>query len=105
MDDELQPTPTTTASDRLAEEILEAIEAIAARIPRLEAPHTMTAGSVRSGRTVSDDAIISMIGAVEREPQLQTLATFDVDYARETLQFNHAFRHVIDRLNFLTARV
>jgi hypothetical protein len=112
MDDELElippvgdPWPTITASDRLAAEIIEAIDAIAARIPCLEGPHPMTAPSVRSGRTVPKAAIISMIAAVEDQPQLQQLETFNIDYARETLQFNEAFRHVIDRLNALTASV
>jgi hypothetical protein len=105
MDDELESTPTTTPSDSLAAEILDAIEAIAGRIPRLEMPHPMTAGSVRGGRTVPDEAILSMIAAVEDAPQLQTLGTFNVDNAREMLQFNHAFRPVIDRLNLLTASI
>lgn len=33
------------------------------------------------------------------------LETFDVDAARETLQFNDAFRHVVDRLNALVASI
>ena len=96
-------TPTTTASDLLAAEIIAAIEAIAARIARLEGPHPSTAPRVRGARTIPDAAIISMIAAVEREPQLQALGTFDGDNARAMLQFNHAFDHVLDRLNMLTA--
>jgi hypothetical protein len=105
MDEEQQPKPAITASDLLAAELLEAIEAIAGRIPQLETPHPMTAGSVRGGRTVPDDAIISMIGAVENAPQLQALGTFNVDSAREMLQFNLAFRHVVDRLNMLAGSI
>ena len=105
MDEELSPSPTVTASDRLANELLEAIDAIAARIPRLEMPHPKTTGSVRSGRTVPAEAILAMIAAVEDAPQLRTLGTFDVDEAREMMQFNFAFRPVIDRLNLLTASI
>ena len=96
-------TPTITPADRLASEILDAIEAIAGRIAVLQIPHSTTAPHVRGGRTVSNDAIISMIAAVEAEPRLQQLGTFDVDDARAMLQFNHAFDPVMDRLNLLTA--
>jgi len=95
--------PTTTASELLAAEIIAAIEAIAARIARLEGPHPLTAPRVRGARTISDDAVVSMIAIVEGEPQLQALGTFDQDNARAMLQFNHAFDRVMDRLNMLTA--
>ena len=98
----MDQTPTITASDRLAAELLEAIDALAARIPRLQPPHPSTAAQVRGARTIPDEAILSMIAAVEETPQLQSLGTFDVDEARATLQFNHAFRQVVDRLEMLT---
>ena len=112
MDEEITPVPAPdapeapkTASDLLADEILEAIIALAARIPKLEGPHATTASHVRGGRTVPEDAIMSMIAAVNAEPQLQQLGTFNVDDALAMLQFNAAFRHVVDRLEFLTASV
>ena len=105
MEDEFEPNPTITASDQLATELLEAIEAIAGRIPGLESPHPMTQGSVRSGRTVSNEAIISMIGAVENLPELQALGIFNVDNALQMLQFNNAFRTVVHRLNALAGSI
>jgi hypothetical protein len=98
-------TPTITASDRLAAEIAEAIDAIAERIPRLERPHPSSASRVRGARTVSREFIESMIAAVESQPELRAVNTFDVDEARQMLQFNDAFRHVVDRLAALTASV
>jgi hypothetical protein len=95
-------TPTITASDRLAGEIA---EAIAGRIPRLARPHPSTASRVGGARTVSREFIESMIAAVESQPELRAVNTFDVDEAREMLQFNDAFRHVVDRLEALTASV
>ena len=105
MDDKLEPNPTVTASERLAAELMDIVEMIAGRIPGLEGPHPATAPHVRGGRTVPEAAVISMIAAVESEPRLQQLGTFDVDAAREMLQFNGAFRHLIDRLNALVASV
>ena len=109
MSDELDasdiPSPTITSAALLAAEIFEAIEGIIARIGRLESAHPMTAPFVRGGRTVSDDAIISMIAAVQQEPVLAQLGTFDVDDARAMMQFNESFRHVLDRINALASSV
>jgi len=89
----------------LANEIAEAIEAIAARIPQLEAPHPSTAPGVRGARTVSREFIVSMITAVEATPELQSVGTFDTQKARATLQFIDAFRPIADRLAALLASV
>ncbi len=99
------PTPTVTKADIIAESVFELIEAIAARIPDLEAPHATTRPAVRSARTVSREAIMSMIAAVENQPMLQRLGTFDVDEARAMLQFNFALRTVLLRLQHLTASI
>jgi hypothetical protein len=99
------PTPTITASDRLAAEIAEAIDALAERIPRLERPHPSSASRVRGARTVSREFIESMMAMVESQPELQAVNTFDVDEAREMLQFTDAFRHVVDRIDALKASV
>jgi len=64
MDTSRHSSPTITTAERLANEIADAIEAIAARIPQLEAPHPSTATSVRGARTVSREFIVSMIAAV-----------------------------------------
>jgi hypothetical protein len=99
------PSPTVTAAERLASEIAEAIDAIAARIPQLEAPHPSTATGVRGARTVSREFIVSMIAAVEAMPELQSVHTFDPEEARATLQFIDAFRPIADRLAALLASV
>lgn len=96
---------TVTAQEKLAAEIIEAIEAIAARIPRLEAPHPSTAAHVRGARTVSREFLASMIAAVEDRPELRGVGTFDVDEARDTLQFLDAFRPVADRVAALLASI
>lgn len=99
------PSPTVTAAERLANEIAEAIDALAARIPQLEAPHPSTATRVRGARTVSREFIVSMIAAVEAMPELQSIGTFDAEEARAALQFIDAFRPIADRLAALLASV
>ncbi len=99
----MEHQPTVTASDLLAADIVQAIDDLAARIPRLQRPHSKTAPQVRGGRTVPDEAILSMIAGVEAEPALQQLGTFDTDSARALLQFSFAFGPVLDRLNGLAA--
>lgn len=99
------PTPTVTNADRMADAVLELLAAIRERIPELETPHPKTAGHVRGARTVSKEAIRSMIAAVEQRPELKALNTFDVDEAHATLQFNAAMRPVVDEIQGLLRSV
>lgn len=96
-------SPTVTEMDKAAEKVRAAIEAMTELIPRLERPHRSTRNRVRAHRTVPREFIASMIAAVEQVEELQTLRKFDVDDARETLQFIDAFRPVADQLAALTA--
>jgi len=98
-------TPTITPSDVLAAEIADGIVALAKLITRLEQPHYSNASQVRGARTVSNDFIISMIAMVEARPEIAALGTFDVDEAREMMQFNGAFRHVADRVDALLTSI
>jgi hypothetical protein len=94
----LDPMPTTTASELMAADVMSAIDAVEGLISTLEHPHPETRRHVRGGRTVSRDFIISMIGAVEDKPEMQQLG-LDVDEARHALEFEAAFRPVVDRLS------
>jgi len=95
--------PTVTEMDRIAEGVRAAVNAIAELIPQLERPHPSTSNRIRAHRTVPREFIISMIAAVEQVEELQTVRKFDVDDARETLQFIDAFRPIADQLAALTA--
>jgi len=96
-------TPTITEMDRIAEKVHAAIEAVAALIPRLEGPHPSTRRQVRAHRTVPREFIMSMIAAVDQIEELRTVDKFDLDDAREALQFIDAFRPIADQLAALTA--
>ena len=98
----LPDTPTITEMDRVAEQVRAAIEAVSALIPKLERPHPTTRGGVRAHRTVPRQFIVSMIAAVEQLDELRVVRKFDVDDARETLQFIDAFRPIADQLAALT---
>jgi hypothetical protein len=98
-------SPTITAAEQLAATIVEQINSLAAQIPRLEPPHRSTADRVRAANSVSREFIQSMIAAVEARPELQRVGTFDVDDAREMLQFNEAFRPVADCVSLLLSSI
>jgi len=98
-----QETPTVTEMDRVAEQVRAAIEAVAALIPRLQRPHPSLRARVKAHRTVPREFVASMIAAVEQLEDLRVVQKFDVDDARETLQFIDAFRPVADQLSALLA--
>ena len=93
------------AASELAEKIVAALDAIAARIPDLRAPQPETAKRVRSARTVSRDAILAIIDAVEATPQLQRLAKLDPEHAQEEAEALDALRLVNDRITMLQSRI
>ena len=96
-------TPTVTEMDRIAEQVRAAVEAVAALIPKLERPHPLTRKRVRAHRTVPRAFIVSMIAAVEQLEELRAVRKFDVDDAREALQFIDAFRPIADQLAALAS--
>jgi hypothetical protein len=99
----LPETPTITEMDRLAEQVRAAVEALSALIPRLELPHPSTRDRIRAHRTVPREFIVSAIAAVEEIEELRLVRKFDLDDARETLQFIDAFRPIADQLAALTS--
>lgn len=103
VDHPTEPTPTPTEAELLARELLEAINALAARIPRLENRHPSTAGSAHRHRLVPKHFISSAVAAVEGTPLLQGVRKFDSDDARATMQYNEAFLPVARKLAALTA--
>lgn len=96
-------TPTITDMDRAAEQVRAAVEAVSALIPRLQRPHPSLRGQVKAHRTVPREFVASMIAAVEQVEELRVVQKFDIDEARQTLQFIDAFRPVADQLATLTA--
>jgi hypothetical protein len=100
-----RPKVTVTEAQKLAREIRAGIDALAARIPGLESPHSSTARQVRGARTVSRKFILTMAAVVRWRRELQVIGTFDPDEALAMEQFNDAFRPVARHLASLLASV
>lgn len=94
--------PTQTASDRLARELSDALEALAARIPNLQSPGPKSR-SIRGHRTVPRQFLRSMIAVVDGSESLQAVRKFDPAEARDALQFEAAFVPLLRQLVALTA--
>ncbi len=93
------------ATDELAEKIVAALDAIAARIPDLRAPQPETAKRVRGARTVPREAVVAILAAIESVEQLQQLSKVDPESAHEEFETLDALRLVNDRLSMLQSRV
>jgi hypothetical protein len=91
-------TPTVTYYQQLANDFMKSLDTIAAVIPKLEASHVSTTSFVRSHANIPTQFIATSIAVVEQTPVLQRLAKFDVDGARNALQFLDAFHAVCDKV-------
>ena len=95
--------PRLTSAERRAAVVKKVLDAAASRIPGLKAPHKETARRMRGHRTVPRKFIRSMIGTVDAVEELQAMNMFDVDDAEAALEFEAAFRPLIDQLTILLA--
>jgi hypothetical protein len=94
---------TPTAYDLLAAEILNDLDAVAAKIAKLEYPHRSTAKFIRSHANIPRPFLETAVAIVGNTPELQTIGILDVwDDGYDTLQFDRAFKPVADRLAALT---
>jgi hypothetical protein len=95
------PTPTVTHYQQVATQVSAALSEALSLIASFEAPHTSTAGFVRTHKTVPVEFISTAIAVVESTPELQSVKKFDVNEARDVLQFIEAFRPVVDLIDSL----
>lgn len=70
------------ALHELSTKLVAALDLIAANIPDLRKPHPSTAKKVRGARTVSREAVVSIVAMVEASATLQRLAVMDTERAR-----------------------
>ncbi len=105
-DDPASPqTPTVTHYQEVAANLNKAIDDMLALMPNFVESHPASRGVIRSQRSVSNDFIVSAIAAVEQNPEIQALHDFDVEEARDVLQFSEAFRPMKDKLNAAAVNV
>ena len=93
-----QATPTVTYYQQVAARFSAALIAAIAEIPAFEQYHPSTAQFVRSHQSFPNDFIATTVDSVKADPELQNVNKFDVDKARDTLQFMEAFRPVIQQV-------
>lgn len=93
--------PRVTPAERRAAVVSKVLDTAAARIPGLTAPHKETSRSMRGHRTVPRRFIRSMMAAVDAAEQLQAEGMLDVDEAEAALQFEAAFRPLVDKIALL----
>src|SRR5260221_10852508 len=105
MSDKESSADQGTTSKEIADRVLAHLRAAAAEIPGLVYPHPKQNGFVRGHHTVPVEAIKQVIYAVDSSGKLQALGKFDANKARVALQFNDAFRTVVDEMKTLLGGV
>ena len=79
------------------------LNAAAQRVPGLKVPHAKTSKRISGHRTVPRKFIRTTIAATGAVEELRTTGTFDPDEAQAALQFESAFRPIVDQLAALLA--
>src|SRR5258708_10550319 len=95
-------TPPLTAYEQLVVNLRNAIDALVAQIAEFQVPHATTSRFVRTHLNVPLEFIGGAISAVADIPSLAATNTFDVDQAREALQFIGAFQPLYDQVTLLS---
>ena len=96
------PARELNANERAAAEVLALLEEIAARIPRLTGPSAEKNKRIRGARTVPREYVLAMLDTAETQlDDTLVLQTLDPADARDTVEFNAAFRPVARRLAVL----
>jgi hypothetical protein len=70
--------------DELTTKVFAALDMIAALIPDLRKPHPETARKVRGGRTVSREAVASIVAMTESSPAVQEMNVLDLERPHES---------------------
>ena len=99
------PTTTRTYYDLLAEEIMEDLDRVAAKIPKLEAYHRVTENEMRAHVNVPRPFLRTAVAAVEQAEDLRNTRKLVPEQGHDTLQYLAAFRFVEDKLAEVKAYV
>jgi len=102
---ELPPTPATTRYLEVAKQVNALLDEAISLIPDFEPKHQATAKFVHGFSGYANDFIATVLASVEADPELQNVKKFDVDAARDTLQYMDAFRPLVDKLTVMRNNV
>jgi hypothetical protein len=95
------PTPALNTYEQVVVNLNNAIDALVAQIPELQAPHATTSKFVRTHLNVPLEFITGAIGAVTNSPVLQSFNAFDANEGRDALQFISAFKLLQEKVTLL----
>jgi hypothetical protein len=105
-DDPLPPaTHTPTYYEQLAAEIMEDLDRVAAKFPKLEPRHRASANDMRAHLNVPTPFLSTAITVTEDVQEIEDSGKLDPADARETLQYLDAFRAVDDKLGAVRAEL
>ena len=94
-------TPTITYFQQLATDFMKQMDVMTAAIPDVEEKHPSTAKFVHGHQNVPDAFIVSAVATMEQTPSLHGVDGLDPVVSRSDLQFNDAFKQVVDKLTAL----
>jgi len=97
--------PALTKSEIQAALVRKVLREAAKRIPGLKAPHKASARSLTAHRTVPKKFLLGIVLAVEMSERLRAISRFDVDDARDALEFQAAFRPIANQLALMLASI
>jgi hypothetical protein len=98
-----KPNPALTKSEVQAAQVRKVLREAAKRIPGLKAPHKALARTLTAHRTVPRKFLLGIVFAVETSERLRAISKFDVEDARDAMEFQAAFRPVADQLALMLA--
>ena len=96
-------TLTPTYYDLLAAEIMEDLDKVAAKFPKLEARHRATANARRAHLNVPRPFLGTAVFVTGEMPEVEQSGKLDPAEGRETLQYLDAFAAVDDKLGAVRA--
>lgn len=92
------PTPTATHYQQVADRMSAALAQAIALMPELQGEQPSTSKFVRTKQNVPIPFIETVTASVTASPELQGLKRFDVQNARDVVQYWQAFRPVYDQM-------
>src|SRR6478735_8717364 len=99
--DEQVPAPnaTNTPMYLLMKDLVDDLNAIRAKIPRLQFPHPRTTKLVRTYRSVPRAFVEQMNNTVKQEDEIRTVGTYDWEAGEAALDFVDNFRIFRNEVN------
>src|SRR5213082_439641 len=93
------PTPTITHHDQLKMQFLAGFRELVKIVPNLMVPHPTTKAFVATHQNITEPFLKAAIVAVENDPALKVVPTFDPNDSRDTIQYKDSWREVVNEVS------